>query len=125
MNLRTLAKILSFIFGLCLVLLGATWAYLAMSGAVNSGITESCVTAGGLLLAATPCLVFPFSGRLAKALVVVFILAIAVGMLWLAFQPNLPAEHPAAIQVAAIALVVLLVARVGLALRRKVSAPGT
>ncbi|MFK2903330.1 hypothetical protein ISP17_05100 [Dyella ginsengisoli] len=125
MNLRTLAKIFSFFLGLCLALLGAAWAYMATSGAVKSDITESFVAAGGLLLAAAPCLVFPFSGRLAKALLVVFIFAIAVGMLWLVFQPNLPAEHPAVLQVAAIALVVMLVARVGLALRRKLSAPST
>jgi len=125
MTLRTVAKLFSFLVGSCFFLLGATWAYMAASGAVTSGLSESWVAAGGFLLAAATCLVFPFSARFAKALLVVFLFVIALGMLRLAFQPHLPAEHPVAIQVAAIAYVVMLVVRVGLALRRKVSAAGT
>ncbi len=121
MNLRALAKILSVLLGACLLLLSASWAYMAASGAVRSSTIENCVVMGGFLLAATPCLVFPFSARLAKALLVLYLLAIAVGMLCLAFQPALPTKHPTGIQVAAITLVVLLVARVGLAVRRKSS----
>jgi hypothetical protein len=60
----------------------------------------------------------PFSTRLAKLLLVIAMFAFACGVLWLAFQPNLPSSHPATIQVAAIAFGVMLVARVGLALRR-------
>ena len=125
MNLRTLAKTVSFLFGLCLTVVAAAWIYTASSGAVKFGLTLSYVAVGGLLMAAAPFLVFPFSRRLAKAMLALFALALALSMLWLAFQPDMPASHPAIIQVAAIALVVLLLARIGLALRRKSSAAGT
>lgn len=121
MNLRALATILSVLLGMCLLLLGASWAYMAASGAVKSSAIENCVVVGGFLLAATPCLVFPFSTRLAKVLLVVYLLATAVCMLFLAFQPNLPAKHPAGIQLAAITLVVLLIARIALTMRRRSS----
>jgi hypothetical protein len=124
MRFRTFAKILVFLVGVCIALLGALWLYMAASGAVKGGIAGGYVAGIGFLLLATPILALPFSVHLAKSLLVVLLLFFAVGMLWLAFQPQLPTNHTALVQVAAIAFAVLLVARVGLALRRKFSASG-
>jgi lipopolysaccharide export LptBFGC system permease protein LptF len=77
------------------------------------------------LLIAAPLLAFPFSSRVAKSLLVLAMFVLAFGMLWLAFQSNSSASHPALVQVAAIAFAVMLLARVVLVLRRKRSALGT
>ena len=122
MKLRTLSRMVAFLAGLFFALLGGTWIYIAASGAVKTGMTQSYVAAGGFLLASTALLAFSFSSRYAKSLFVLVMFACAGGMLWLAFQPDLPTDHPVAVQVAAMALAVTLVARVGFALRRKSSA---
>jgi hypothetical protein len=118
MKLRALIKIIAFLIGILLASAGATGAYIAASSGLKTGIAGSYLAASGFILVAAPFLASPFSTRLAKFLLVIAMFAFACGVLWLAFQPNLPSSHPATIQVAAIAFGVMLVARVGLALRR-------
>ena len=125
MKLRAFAKILSFLAGLCLAGLGVVWVFIAASGAVKANPFEGYFAGAGFLLVAAPLLAFPFSIRVAKALLAFVMVGLAVGMLWLAFQPDLPTTHPSLVQAAAIAFAVLLFARVGLALRRKRLASGT
>ena len=125
MKVRTFTKGFTFLVGACIALLGVTWVFLAASGAVKTDPVTSYVAGAGFLLVAAPILAFPFSARVAKSLLVFALFVFALGMLWLAFQPNLPASHPALVQVAAIAFAVTLLARVGLALRRKRVALGT
>jgi len=119
MKLRTLIKIIALLIGVFLASAGATLAYIAASSGPKAGVTGSSLVASGFILVAAPFLTFPFSTRLAKLLLLITMFAFACGVLWLAFQPNLPSSHPATIQMAAIAFGVTLVARVGLALRRQ------
>jgi hypothetical protein len=124
-KLRAFAKILSFLAGLCLASIGVAWVFIAAPGAVKASPFTGYFVGAGFLSVAAPLLAFPFSLRLAKALVALVMLGLAVGTLWLAFQPDLPSSHPWLVQAAAIAFAVMLFARVGLALRRKLSALGT
>ena len=122
---RKLLKILSFVAGVGLFLPGATWMLIASSGAIKTGQAAGYIAGTGFLLAASPFLTFPFSARVAKFPGVLTLFALASGMLWLAFRPGLPVDRPLPAQVAAIAFGVLLLARVGLALRRNYSGLGT
>jgi hypothetical protein len=115
----------TFLVGLCLAAVGSFWLCLAVSGAITTGASTGYVAGSGFLLVSAPLLAFPFSSRIATSLFVLALSALALGILWSAFQPELPSNHPALVQLAAIAFAVLLVARVGLALRRKRSARGT
>ena len=124
-KLRTLTKVFTFFVGACIALLGVAWVFIAASGAVKTDPVAGYVAGAGFLLVAAPLLAFPFSTRVAKSLLVLAMFVLAFGMLWLAFQPNSPASHPALVQVAAIAFAVMLLARVVLVLRRKRSALGT
>ena len=122
---RLVVKVFSFLMGACLLLLGLTWIVIAASGAMRTGQAAGYVAGAGFVLAASPLLSYPFSVGLAKALGVLVMFVLASGMLWLAFRPVLPVERPELVQVAAIAFGVFLLARVGLALRRKYSRLGT
>jgi hypothetical protein len=121
----TLIKGFTFLVGVCLAALGTFWLFLAVSGAITPGATAGYVAGSGFLLVSAPLLAFSFSVRVARYLLVLALCALALGLLWSAFQPELPSNYPALVQLAAIAFAVLLVARVGLALRRKRSAQGT
>jgi hypothetical protein len=125
MNLRTLLKVLSFLIGGCIALLGTGWVFITASGAIKTSPIAGYVAGSGFLLIATPLLMLPFSTRIAKSLLVLVMLVLALGMLWLAFQPDLPTNHPTLVQVAAITFAITLLARVGLTLRRKRSPLGT
>ena len=125
MKLRTLTKVFIFLVGSCIALLGLAWVFIEASGAVKTDQVAGYVAGAGFLLIAAPLLAFPFSTRVAKSLLVLAMFVLAFGMLWLAFQPNSPASHPALVQVAAIAFAVMLLARVVLVLRRKRSTLGT
>ena len=119
MKFRTLSKTIVFLLGACIALLGAVSIFVAASGAVHPSATFAYVSGVGFLLMAAPLMAFFFSTRLAKALLVLFLVALALAMLWLTFQPDRPADHAAFAQVAAIAFAVMLLARVGLAWHRK------
>lgn len=124
-KLLTLTKVFTVLVGMCIALLGVVWVFMAASGAVKTNPVSGYVAGAGFLLVAAPLLAFPFSTRVAKSLLVLAMFVLAFGMLWLAFQPNSPASHPALVQVAAIAFAVMLLARVVLVLRRKRSGLGT
>ncbi|WP_147292958.1 hypothetical protein [Dyella psychrodurans] len=125
MKVHTLTKIFSSLLGACIALLGVIWVFIAVSGAVKAGPVSGYAAGAGFLLVAAPLLAFPFSARIAKSLLVLAMFALAFGMLWLAFQPSLPINHPALVQAAAIVFGITVLARVGLALRRKRSALGS
>ena len=117
--LGKIIKIVSFLVGLLLGSLGLLVFLSLASGSVIAGKHDALVTGICFVLVALPFLVFPFSRRLAKLLGVLVLLALAAAAVRLVFSPNLASAHPAVYQVAAIALGVLLVARVGLALLRR------
>ena len=122
---RKIVKILAFLIGLLLLANAAIWLVMTSSGAVSTGAIAGYLASAAFLLAAFSFLVFPFSTRLAKLSGTLVLLALACGMLWAVFRLNLPVESPKLAQIAAIAFGVLLLARVGLALRRKHSGVGT
>jgi hypothetical protein len=124
-KVRTLIKGFTFLAGACFAALGTFWLFLTASGVVTGDTLAGYMAGAGFLLVSAPLLAFPFSTRVAKFLLVSALSILALGVLWAAFQPELPSNHPAFIQLAAIAFVVLLAARVGLALRRKRSAQST
>jgi hypothetical protein len=117
--LGKIIKIVSFLVGLFLGGLGLFVFFTLASGSVVAGIRAALITGICFVLVALPFLVFPFSRRLAKLLGALVLLVLAAAALRLVFSPNLATAHPAIYQVAAIALGVLLVARVGLALLRR------
>jgi hypothetical protein len=117
--LGKIIKIVSFLVGLFFASLGLFVFFTLASGSVVAGNRDALVTGICFVLVALPFLAFPFSRRLAKLLGVLVLLALAAAALWLVFSPNLVSAHPAIYQAAAIALGVLLVARVGLALLRR------
>ena len=116
---RKLVKILAFLVGCIFLVNAAFWMHMTSSGAVSTGPTVGYLAGAGFVFAASPFLAFPFSTRLAKLLGALVLLAFAFGMLWAVFQLNLPIKHPGSAQIAVIAFAVLLLARVGFALRRK------
>lgn len=122
MKLHTLIKTLSFLVGVCIALIGAVWVFIATSVAVKTSSIGPYIAGAGFVLVAAPLLTFPFSVRAAKSLFILFMFTLALGMLWLAFQLNMPTNHSTLVQMAAIAFVVLLLARVGSAVHRKRSA---
>lgn len=119
MFLGKIAKIVSLLVGIALALPGSFAIAMVLSGAVVEGGRDAAVFGIGMLLVALPFLIFPFSVHLARWLGVLLLLALIPIMLWLVFSPDFPATHPAMYQVAAIAFSVLLIARIGLALRDK------
>ncbi len=119
MKIRALANIFSFIAGAWIALFGVMWFFIAASGAIETGAVAGYVAGVGFLLVAAPLLTFPFSVRVAKSLLVLVLLVLAFGTLWLTFQPDPVSPHPALLRGAAVAFVVLLLARAGLAPYRK------
>jgi hypothetical protein len=120
-----MTKVFSFLAGTCIALLGLVWVFIAASGAIHTSSAAGYVAGAGFLVVAAPLLAFPFSARVAKSLFVFVMVVLSLAMLWLAFQSNLPTAHTKLVQLASIAFAVMLLARVGLALRRKRRALGT
>ncbi|HVI60511.1 MAG TPA: hypothetical protein VM619_16775 [Luteimonas sp.] len=118
-HLSKLAKAASLICGVGLALLGLTWIGITVSGALQTSHVAGYVAGAGFLIAAAPLLAFPFHLRLAKISALLALFLFAFAMVWLAFRPGQPLDRPVLAQAGAIALVVLLVARVGLAWYRR------
>lgn len=114
-----LAKAASLICGLAIASLGFVWFWIGASGALQPSPKLAYFASAGFLVVAAPLLAFPFHRRSAKVLAAFALLLFACTLLWLAFRPGQPLERPTLAQAGAIALVVLLIARVGLAWYRR------
>lgn len=97
----------------------------AVAGQVAQGQTGWILQAIGLLLFAAPALVWPFSSRVARALLFLALSALALLALWLVFWPQGVPEVPVLTRIAVIAFAVLLVVRMGISARRSRTAPAT
>ena len=118
-HLSKLAKAVSLVCGLAIASLGCVWFWIGASGALQPSPNVGYFAGAGFLVVAAPLLAFPFHRQSAKVLAIFALLLFACTLLWLAFRPGQPLERPAVAQAGAIALVVLLVARLGLAWYRR------
>ena len=116
MLLGRLINIAAIATGLALAALGVVGIVASRSGAIQPD-GEGIVFGIAFLLLAAPLFAFPFSRRAFRILCLVNLLALAAGALYLSFQPDLPTTRPSIYQFGAVALAVLLVARVVLAFR--------
>jgi peptidoglycan/LPS O-acetylase OafA/YrhL len=108
-------KIVMALLGACFAQFGVATLWIWSIGDFTAGKTAAF--AMGVI--ALPFFAFLYSRPLAKVLGVVVLLGFAMSMVWLAFQPTNPAPNPTIYQIAAIALCVLLAARVVLRRRAK------
>ena len=125
MLFRNLPKIIMVLLGLAFALIGAINLWIAFIGDFQQGRTEVVIAGASLLFISLPFLAFFFSRRISKILGAIVLLALSGSMVWFVFQPNIPATNPQLYQIGAIALAVLVLARIGLGLRPKRSEPGT
>jgi hypothetical protein len=117
MLLGKLINVAAIVTALLLAALGAVAIAASRSGAIQLDGSVGIVAGVAFLLLAAPLFVFPFSKRVFRVLGVIDLLALAAGVLYLAFQPDLPTTRPSIYQFGAVALAVLLLARVVLGLR--------
>ncbi|WP_460736220.1 hypothetical protein [Lysobacter tyrosinilyticus] len=120
-----MSKIVMALLGSLFALMGIFYLAIASIGDFSKGRIVMVVAGCSFLVISAPLFAFLVSRQLAKLLGVIALMAFAVAMVWLAFRPDTPAADPTKYQVGAIALVVLLLARVGLWLRSKRSGSGT
>jgi hypothetical protein len=119
-------KAASLLIGAALALLGGVFFYAYAVGDFVQGRSVAIFMGISLILASTPIFAFAFSTRAAKFLLVVLLFAFAAALLWMVFfNPAQAVARPWIYQTAAISFAVLLVIRVGLALRRSHSGQGT
>ena len=124
MQFRNVSKILMAMLGLGVALMGAINLLMAFTGAFAQG-RPMLIGAGSILLIIGIALVaFPFSRQLSKILAAIALLVFAGAMLVLVFTTEVVTSRPS-YQVAAIALTVLVVARIFSVLRRKNVEAGT
>ena len=124
MRFGNLSKVAMAFLGVCFTLVGALNLVIAAIGNFSMGRTAVTAMGFAFLVIATPFFAFLYSRNLAKLLGAVVLLVFAAAMIWLSFLPDTPAPDPTIYQVAAIPLGVLLIARIGLALRGKRSRAG-
>ena len=124
MQFRNVSKILMAMLGLGVALMGAINLLIAFTGAFAQG-RPMLIGAGSILLIIGIALVaFTFSRQLSKILAAIALLVFAGAMLVLVFTTEVVTSRPS-YQVAAIALTVLVVARIFSVLRRKNVEAGT
>ena len=121
MMLSKLTNVAALVIGLVLALAGAAALVAADTGAISPDGNAGVVAGAYCLLFAAPLVAYPFSKRSFRRLGVVALLALALGLLYLSFQLDVPAARPSLYQAGAIALPVLLVARIVLGVRAQKS----
>ena len=121
MQTNTFINAISVIIGILLTLFGIMQLYVASIVTISpeSGRFFAYELAGALLLAGVIFLSVSYSRRVAKVLSVTFLLLLAASMLRLVFSQGLATDKPFIYQAGAVALAVLLVARVITTIRAK------
>jgi hypothetical protein len=118
-GLSAFATVMCIGAGMLFALIGiSTFAVLAL-GTFEEGRDAAMAMAVVGVTASAALLVLPFHRPLGRALGGVALVIFATGMLLAVFSPGLASDTPGTYQAAAIALAVLLLARLGLSLRRK------
>jgi len=119
MKLDASVKAIGFLFGLALLGMGAVFSLIVAIGKFEQGRAETALSAFGIVLAALPLLALPFSVRVAKILVAVFLTTFSSLILVAAFNPPKSVAHPVVYQVAAVILAALVLSRLAIAWRRR------
>ena len=124
MQFRNVSRMLMAMLGLGVALMGAINLWIAFTGSFAQG-RPMLIGAGAILLIIGLAFVaVPFSRQLSKILGAIALLVFAGAMLVLVFTTEVVTSRPS-YQVAAIALTVLVVARIFSVLRRKNVEAGT
>ncbi len=108
----------------CAGVLGAVAASVGLLGLVLAATADFSQGRMGFLLSgalvlvfAAPAVAWPFSTRAARVLLVLAMLALAVGALWLTFSPQPGVTPPLSARIAVPAFAALVLMRIGLARR--------
>src|SRR5690606_34391240 len=117
-------KSVSLLAGAFLAFVGSSILLAVGAGVVRVGEQGATFMGVGFLAAAAPCVVYPFSSRLASLLLALALLGFAVAMLWLAFGADAVAAQVKMFQAAAGAFAAILVLRFWLAYRRRPGVDG-
>ena len=112
-------KAASLLAGAFLAFVGSSILLAVGSGDVRVGEQGATFMGVAFLAVAAPCVVYPFSSRLASLLLALALLGFAVAMLWLAFGADAVTGRVMMFQAAAGAFAVILVLRFWLVYRRR------
>ncbi|CAE6689145.1 hypothetical protein [Xanthomonas arboricola] len=121
MRYQKLLKLLAGLAGVMLAATGALLVALFAAGQVREGQTGALISGIGFLVMAAPALAMPFSLRAAKRLLMLTLCCLAALAIWLSLWPKEGAAPTLHLRVAVLAFPALLVLRMLLARRRKMT----
>ncbi|WOB26599.1 MULTISPECIES: hypothetical protein [Xanthomonas] len=121
MRYQKLLKLLAGLAGVMLAAAGALLIALVLAGKVREGETGTLISGIGFLLVAAPALATPFSIRAAKRLLMLTLCCLAALAIWLSFWPKEGVIPTPQLRVAVLAFPMLLMFRLLLARRRKMT----
>ncbi|MEA9589707.1 hypothetical protein VC279_20280 [Xanthomonas sp. WHRI 10064A] len=121
MRYQKLLKLLAGLAGVMLAAAGALLIALVLAGKVHEGEAGTLISGIGFLLMAAPVLAVPFSIRAAKRLLMLTLCCLAALAIWLSFWPKEGVTPTLHLRVAVLAFPVLLMFRLLLARRRKMT----
>ncbi|KAB7762471.1 hypothetical protein [Xanthomonas maliensis] len=121
MRYQKLLKLLAGLAGVMLAATGALLVALFAAGQVREGQTGALISGIGFLVMAAPALATPFSLRAAKRLLMLTLCCLAALAIWLCFWPKEGVTPTLQMRVAVLAFPALLILRMLLARRRKMT----
>ncbi|MGV7176013.1 hypothetical protein [Xanthomonas axonopodis] len=121
MRYQKLLKLLAGLAGVMLAATGALLVALVAAGQVREGQRGALISGIGFLVMAAPALATPFSLRAAKRLLMLTLCCLAAVAIWLSFWPKEGVTPTLQLQVAVLAFPALLILRMLLARRRKMT----
>ncbi|MEA9655817.1 hypothetical protein ABFU65_00660 [Xanthomonas campestris pv. raphani] len=121
MRYQKLLKLLAGLAGVMLAATGALLVALVAAGQVREGQTGALISGIGFLVMAAPALAMPFSLRVAKRLLMLTLCCLAALAIWLSFWSKGGVTPTLQLQVAVLAFPALLILRMLLARRRKMT----
>ncbi|MEA9920578.1 hypothetical protein [Xanthomonas campestris] len=121
MRYQKLLKLLAGLAGVMLAATGALLVALVAAGQVREGQTGALISGTGFLVMAAPALAMPFSLRVAKRLLMLTLCCLAALAIWLSFWPKGGVTPTLQLQVAVLAFPALLILRMLLPRRRKMT----
>ena len=125
MQFRNLSKIAMVLLGFALTVMGVVNLWISSIGTFAQGRIITATAGTIFLILGLACFTFLVSRKLSKVLGAIALLAFAGAMLWLVFSMSIPTANQPIYQIAAIALPVILLARVLSGLRTKSTEAGT